>query len=155
MQPRRVVVIDTSVVCRLIGIDGEEESRSILEEMEERRKRGEQFMLPTTALIEAGNRIAQAPGRRREMAEKLVRVIEAAKVQTPPWVIPATRWDEQHLEALVAGDSTGQKLVDLLAAGSLGTGDVALLVERDEFKRRVAHIEVGIWTLDDELRAHG
>lgn len=43
----------------------------------------------------------------------------------------------------------------LLGDGRLGTGDVAILVERDQFKRKTAHASLKVWTLDRELLSHG
>ena len=43
----------------------------------------------------------------------------------------------------------------LLGDGRLGTGDVAILVERDQFKQSVAHTGVEVWTFDNELSAYG
>ena len=63
--------------------------------------------------------------------------------------------DQQFADELLAGDSTGSNLVTLLGDGRLGTGDVAILVERDQFKRSVAHAGVEVWTFDNELSAYG
>ena len=63
--------------------------------------------------------------------------------------------DQQFADELLAGNSTGSDLVTLLGDGRLGTGDVAILVERDQFKRKTAHASLEVWTLDSELSAHG
>ncbi|WP_283246904.1 hypothetical protein [Microbispora sp. H10836] len=36
----------------------------------------------------------------------------------------------------------------------LGLGDLCILTEREMYRRRVAGVEVGIWTLDGQLKAH-
>ena len=149
-----VVFIDTSVIVRLIGIDGEKLASEAADECERRRAAGQRFVLPVTALIEAGNRVAQQSSERRRFAERLRRVIEAASQPNPPWILHQAIFDQQFAQELLAGDSTGSDLTTLLTAGRLGTGDVAILVERDQFKRKMAHASTKVWTLDRELSAY-
>ncbi len=153
MPDQRVVLIDTSILNRLIGLDGEEEAREILQEFESRRSNGQLFAIPVTAIVESGNHVAQRGGRLH--AQALVAVIEQAKAADPPWIIRAVTWDEDFLTALVAGDSTGSTLTDLLADRRMGTGDVAILVERDDFRSSSAYTAFEVWSLDAELSAHG
>lgn len=150
-----VVFVDTSVIVRLIGIDGEQLASEVVAEFDSRRAAGQRFVLPVTALVEAGNRVAQQSSQRRRFAERLRTVIEAASQPHPPWILHEARLDQQFAQELLAGDSTGSDLTTLLAAGRLGTGDVAILVERDQFKRKMAHASLEVWTLDRELSAHG
>lgn len=155
MARSRITIIDTSIILKLIGLDGDPIARDTALEIEQRKESGEQIMLPTTALIEAGNRVAQAPGqRRRILAERLSSVISAAKERNAPWTIPETTWDDKSLDALVGGDSTGLTLVQLLESGRLGTGDIAVLVERDLQKSRIAHVDIDIWTDDGDLLSY-
>lgn len=153
MPDQRVVLIDTSILDQLIGLDGEDQAREALAEFETRRSDGQLFAIPVTAIIESGNHVAQKGGR--QQAQALVAVIEQAKAADPPWIIRSVTWDEDFLTALVAGDSTGSALTDLLADRRMGTGDVAVLVERDDFRSGSAYTEFEVWSLDAELRAHG
>lgn len=155
MSLPRVVFVDTSIIVRLIGLDGEQQASETATEFERRREAGERFVLPVTALVEAGNRVAQRPTDRRRFAERLQQVIEEASQPHPPWILHQATLDQQFAEELLAGDSTGSDLVTLLGDGRLGTGDVAILVERDQFKRKTAHASLEVWTLDSELSAHG
>ncbi len=155
MPDVKVVMIDTSVLLRIVGIDGEAELKEVLSEFEARRALGERFIIPVTAIVETGNRIATSSGDRRKHASQLVKIIEAARSNTPPWIIRAVDWNEEFLDALVAGDSTGSTLEDLIGSGRMGTGDVAVLVERDQFRAQTAYAAVEVWSLDAELRAHG
>lgn len=66
-----VVFVDTSVIVRLIGIDGEQLASEVAAEFERRREAGQRFVLPVTALVEAGNRVAQQSSERRRFAERL------------------------------------------------------------------------------------
>lgn len=150
-----VVFVDTSVIVRLIGIDGEQLASEVAAEFETRREAGQRFVLPVTALIEAGNRVVQQSSNRRLFAERLRKVIEEASQPNPPWILHQATLDQQFAQELLAGNSTGSDLTSLLADGRLGTGDVAILVERDQFKRAMAHASMKVWTLDLELSAYG
>ncbi len=156
MSPPAVVFVDTSIIVRLIGIDGKQAATEVAAEFDRRQEAGQRFVLPVTALIEAGNRVAQQqPSKRRRFAEQLQKVIEAASQPNPPWILHEATLDQQFAQELLAGDSTGSDLTTLLAAGRLGTGDVAILVERDQFKQKMSHASLEVWTLDRELSAHG
>ena len=114
---------------RLIGKDGDEAARQIAEELETRKADGQRFVIPATAIVETGNLVAQQRSGRRRLAERLRSVLEEARSDNPPWIIRAATLDEHFIQELLDGNSTGSDLVTLLGNGSLGTGDVALLVE--------------------------
>ncbi len=152
-----VVLVDTSIIVRLIGIDGDGEAKDAAQEFDRRRNEGQQLVLTVTALIEAGNRVAQQkrPNDRRRCAQQLKKLIEAANQPDPPWILREATLDQQFVEEMLAGNSTGSDLVTLLGDGRLGTGDLAILVERDQLQRKTAHTDVSVWTLDNELSAYG
>lgn len=152
---RQVLFVDTSVLLRLIGADGDDAAREIANEIEQRSARGEQIVIPVTAIIEAGNRIAQRASDRRRLAERLAKVLEAASSAQPPWVVRATTWNRQFVDELLDGNSTGADLITLIGDGRLGSGDIAIFVERDQFQRSTAYVDVRIWSLDDTLAAYG
>ena len=78
MTPPRVVFVDTSIILRLIGMDGDDRALDAAAEFDRRREQGQRLVLPVTALIEAGNRVAQQRVDRRRFAEQLRKLIEAA-----------------------------------------------------------------------------
>lgn len=41
-----------------------------------------------------------------------------------------------------------------MSNGLMGTGDVSILVERDQFLEETAYTNVKVWTLDANLSAH-
>lgn len=135
-------------------MDGRDRQQGVADEFAARQAAGQQFVIPVTAVIEPGNQIAQLSADRRTYAERLCNVVDESRGQNPPWIVRAVTWDESFLDALVGGDSTGSDLVTLLG-NKLGTGDVAILVERDQFVSETAYVRTEIWTLDAELRAHG
>ncbi len=153
-SPWSVVFVDTSVLLQLIGMDGDEAARQIAAEFEARKAGGQRFVIPATAIVETGNRIAQHSSDRRRLAERLQFVLQAASAADPPWIIRAATLDPQFIQELLDGNSTGSDLVTLLGDGRLGTGDVALLVERDQFLRETAYVSADVWTLDRELKAY-
>ena len=112
-------------------------------------------MIPVTSIVETGNRIAQQASDRRRFAERLKTILETANAPNPPWIVRDVKFDQQFVDELLAGNSTGSNLVDLIGDRRMGTGDVALLVERDQFKRQTAYVDVGVWSLDGELSTYG
>lgn len=145
--------MDTSVLMRLIGMDGDGAMGDIAAEFEGRAQDGQQFVVPVTAIVEIGNRIAQLPSDRRRFSERLAKILEAVRSGELPWLIHGVVWDDEFVDELLAGDATGSRLVDLVGDGRLGTGDVAILVERERFKRKTAFVDVDIWSLDQDLAA--
>jgi hypothetical protein len=154
-MPAIVTFIDTSVLCELLAVPGMcSQHDDIRTEFELRDEAGERFVIPITAVIETGNHIAQATGDRRAAAERFVRFLGAAGVSEAPFTVHELSWDDQFLTELCSGNATGQPLVDL-AGARMGAGDIAILVERDRFKRGSAYTDVRLWTLDEALGAHG
>jgi hypothetical protein len=147
--------VDTSVLCELLEVPGKsspQRAAALKEEADRRHRDGERFVIPITTVIETGNHIAQADGNRFEVAGRLVRLLELAVAGQSPWRVLQTRLGPEFLLALCAGDSTGQSL-QALAAARVGTGDVALLVERDQLLVGSAAASVKVWTLDAGLAA--
>lgn len=150
-----VTFVDTSVLCELLQVPGKSspaQGAELAEEMDVRQDEGERFVIPVTALIEVGNHIAQCSGDRRAVALRLVKLLEMAVVEGAPWTVLQTRFGSDFLAALRGGDSTGEPLEDLLAK-KIGTGDVAILVERDQFRSASSVTTTQVWTLDLGLSA--
>ncbi len=79
-----VVFVDTSIILRLIGMDGDGRAKDAAVEFDRRRSQGQRLVLPVTALIEAENRVAQRHADRRRLAEQLRKLIEAANRPDSP-----------------------------------------------------------------------
>lgn len=146
-------LMDTSVLCELLEVPGKSQKASVVQaEFQARVARGEQFLLPATTIIETGNHIVQVKtGDRRAAAERYVNFVRKAVASEPPWTVTEVTWDEDMLQRLCDGDSTGQNFVDLAGNGLLGGGDVAILVERDLLRQRAGHRAVQVWTLEAVL----
>ena len=150
-----VTFIDSSVLCELLEVPGKSQRHdAVRAELARREQAGEQFVIPIAAVIETGNHIAQAGSDRRRAAQRLVDLIDRVRTSDAPFVLDVIGWDDSFLMELCAGNSTGQTLVDLAGSGIMGAGDVAILVQRDRFRRRSAFADVRIWSLDEHLSAH-
>lgn len=148
--------IDTSVFAPLIKVPGfESEHAEIAAEFDRRLQSNELFVLPVTTIIETGNHIANSKGDRRAAATRLVKALSAARNQDPPWTVRDLPWDREFLDSFIAGDSTGSSLIDNFSSGTIGGGDLAILVERDRYQSAVSGAVVRVWTLDNHLMAHG
>ncbi|MDE0216379.1 MAG: hypothetical protein OXN79_07360 [bacterium] len=148
------MLVDTSVILRLIGKDGDDHARDAADEFDARRAQGQRLVVTVTALIEAGNHIARQKTGRRRLAVQLAKLIEGANRPDAPWILPETTLDGDFVDELLNGNSTGSDLVTLIGDGRLGTGDVAILVERDRYLQKTANASVEVWTLDDQLAAY-
>lgn len=150
-----MLFVDTSVLCNLVDVPGRNQQRDeVMAEFRRLITEGTRFVIPVTAVVETGNHISQAAGDRRAAAATLVRFLEQAAASESPWQLHAVTWDARFLAALRAGGGTGQSLIDLLGSAQMGTGDVAILCERDEFRSRTNFREVGIWTLERILTSY-
>jgi len=150
-----VTIVDTSVLCELLQVPGKSNparSADVRAEVDRRWHEGERFVIPITAVIETGNHIAQADGNRHDVAGRLVRLLQVAISEESHWRVLQTRLGGEFLTSLCAGDSTGQSL-ETLAAARVGAGDIAILVERDQFLATTAIRNVQVWTFDEGLNA--
>lgn len=150
------VFLDTSVLCELLRVPGKSQRPDeVIADVRRRFDAGETLLLPTAAIIETGNHIAQLPDGhdRRRCAERLVTVLRSTAQQSAPWVLNAARWDDQLILALCDGARDRPPLPEMAAQG-VGAGDVSILAEAAAYERRVAHVAVEIWTFDTSLRAY-
>lgn len=155
MPAMPVWLIDTSVFVEILNVPGKAQQHDLMaKEFVSRHERGHRFVLPVTTIIETGNHIVQCSSGRRDVAARFVAALRQAQSDSPPWVIRDVKWDRTLLDNLLAGDSTGSDLLNLLGDGRMGTGDVALLVERDEFRSASSYTDVRIWTLEATMGAY-
>jgi hypothetical protein len=84
---RRVVILDTSVLCCWLQVPGKQEAGPAHERwdyarveklLEAERGKGSLFVLPLASVIETGNHIAQAPGDRFTVAAYLAQHLRNA-----------------------------------------------------------------------------
>lgn len=80
--------------------------------------------------------------------------MELAAHDHPPWQLHAVTWDADFLRSLRAGARTGSSLVDHLGNATMGTGDLAILCERDAYRERTRFRSVEVWTLEATMQAY-
>lgn len=151
-----VVFVDTSVLVEILEVPGKSQhGPAIKSEFRDRLQAGESLLLPTATIIETGNHIAQLrDGRqRRTFAEQFSKLLRATAADNAPWVLNAARWDTALLTAICDG-ARGCPALPEMASQGVGTGDVSILAEAEAYARRVARVEVRIWTLDQGLLAY-
>jgi hypothetical protein len=152
---RIVWFIDTSVLCELLEVPGKaQQAAEVKTEAQRRLDAGARFVLPMTAVIETGNHICNARTGRRSAAERFVGLMEAVRSGTHGWALHEVSWDAEFLGRLMDGSPDWERFVDLAGSGRMGSGDLAILAERERFRRAGAFRDVRIWTLERELGAY-
>ena len=149
----KVTLIDTSILCELLQVPGKSEptrKAEMWDEVDVRSDEGERMVLPVTALIETGNHIVQCGGDRHVVAKRLVDFLQLVLQADSPFLVPELDFGRQFVAALAGGASTGLTLAQL-AAEKVGTGDVAILVQRDQLLAGGDFDAVEVWTLDQGL----
>lgn len=151
---RGVVFIDSSIMCNLVPVPGRDQDRTeVQSELRERLAKGQQFILPITAVIETGNFVAQlSNGRlRRETATRIADILRLICEGKAPWVLHDLAWNKLFLEAFLEGGGTQVDYIQH-AMAQVGAGDLCLLTERQHYVERTG-VPASIWTLDEALRA--
>jgi hypothetical protein len=128
---RKVLIIDTSVLCCWLKIPGMGEAGPandrwtydrISQLLAEERRSSSTFVLPIATLIETGNHIAQAPEHRFDRATELAKHLKEAADAVSPWAAfteQAPLWQTDNLMTLA-------DLWPELAAGGLSIGDATI-----------------------------
>ena len=154
-MPARVLILDTSVLCCLLGIPGKETCGTIEDRWDKARvekllakEKNSTLVLPLATIIETGNHIAQAPGDRFSVATQFATYLSATAEGSSPWAAfteQAVLWSSDRLSAL-ARDWPA------LAAASTSIGD-ATIKDVAEFYAG-ANFEVEIVTGDAGLKSY-
>lgn len=154
---KRVLILDTSVLCCWLQVPGKEEAgpagdrwnhRRIKELLDAERARKSTFVLPIATLIETGNHIAQASGDRFKCASELAEHLEAAADARSPWAAftdQSPLWQPEGLRTLAAAWPG-------LAAAGTSIGD-ATIKDVAEYYARAGYL-VEILTGDAGLKAY-
>lgn len=154
---KRVLVIDTSVLCCWLKVPGKDTAGPIRDRWNFRRidallkeavADNATLVLPLAVLIETGNHIAQCPGDRFVLACQLADLLTSAVNGLTPWVPFASQdqmWENAGLLRLAATWPP-------LAAGGIGSAD-ATIKDVAEFYAE-SGFRVEIITGDEGLRAY-
>lgn len=148
---REVEFVDTSVLLNLCIVPGKcQQKHEVQADLRSKLRRGITLILSATAVIETGNHIEQAATDRRRCAERLETILERVVAGAAPWTLHEFAWGGDFLQRLREG-RPGAPLVDLLGNGLIGTGDLAILVERDLYLTRAQVASATIWSYDATL----
>lgn len=157
MSARKVLILDTSVLCCWLRVPGKDTAGSGADRWTHERiqallakeeQQGSTFVLPLASLIETGNHIAQASNQRHACAQALAQCLrDTANAQTP-WAAFTEQSDLWRPDRL-------HKLADswpALAASGLSIGDATIKDVADYYAR--AGCQVEILTGDQGLKAY-
>lgn len=153
---RAVTFIDTSVLLEVLRVPGKSQRPDeVASELRERVETEETLVLPTAAIIETGNHIAQLAdgGIRRTLGDKLAQILHATVTGAAPWALNGASWDGDLLSAICQGARGCPALPEMLMQ-QVGVGDVSILAEAEAYERRVANVAVSVWTHDGGLSAY-
>lgn len=154
---KRVLILDTSVLCCWLQVPGKEEAGPTNDRwnhdrisalLEQERTQNSTFVLPIATLIETGNHIAQAPSHRFERASSLANYLREAADAKSPWAAftdQSPLWQAENLRTLA--DSWPQ-----LATGGTSIGD-ATIKDVAEYYAKAGYF-VEILTGDEGLKAY-
>lgn len=154
---RRVLILDTSVLCCWLKVPTKEEAgpvddkwtfERVDEEIERAKKSATTLVLPLATLIETGNHIAQAPHSRYEVAQRLAICLRDAALPTPLWAAfteQSDLWDSVNLIKLADEWPT-------LASARLSIGDATIKDVAQYYAK--AGFAVEILTADKGLKNH-
>lgn len=154
---KRVLILDTSVLCCWLQVPGKEETGPVNDRwdhdrinvlLEQERAKNSTFVLPIATLIETGNHIAQASKYRFERASSLAGYLREAADAQSPWAAftdQSQLWQAENLRALA---DTWPRL----ANGGTSIGD-ATIKDVAEYYAKAAYF-VEILTADAGLKAY-
>lgn len=154
---KRVLILDTSVLCCWLQVPGKEEAGPVNDRwnhdrinvlLEQERIKESTFVLPIATLIETGNHIAQAPSHRFQCASSLAGYLREAADAQSPWAAftdQSRLWQSDNLRALAA---TWPKL----ANGGTSIGDHTIKDVAEYYAKAGYFVE--ILTGDAGLKAY-
>lgn len=154
-MPRRVVVVDTSVLCNVLRIPGMGNASDFdadFKTLEGHVQAGVQLVLPLATIIETGNFVAQSTGDRHRYIEQFVKFLDATVSGRAPWVASGHATTSALVEQMLT--ATPSSLKDHLGA-RIGTGDASILAEVARLRHAFGGgTTVEVWTRDSQLGAY-
>jgi len=155
---KRVMILDTSVLCCWLQVPGKDEAgpledrwnfKRIDDLLKTEEAQGSTFVLPMATLIETGNHIAQANDNSRfERAQALAVYLRGTADEKSPWAAftdQSALWQPDKLRELA--DTWPP-----LAAASISIGDATIKDVAEHYARAGYHVE--ILTGDAGLKAY-
>lgn len=152
---KKVLVIDTSILCCLLAIPGKETcgagvdqwTKAKVETVLENEKDAV-WVLPLASIIETGNHIAQAAHSRFAIATKFATILTSAANATAPWTAFSEQSELWSPESIIQLGQTWPAL----ASGGTSIGDATIKSVAEYYAR--GGIPVEIMTGDAGLKAY-
>lgn len=146
---KAVAIVDTSIFCEFLNIPNMNSSREeVFNDFERLVRNDTSFLLPIAAVYETGNHIAQLSdgGNRRRFAQAFVTQVQKAMNGEAPWqILRVPTVEEIGIWLNEFPDS---------AMRTVGMGDLSIIKEWEEAKKRTPYLRVFIWSLDNDLRGY-
>jgi hypothetical protein len=154
---RKVLIIDTSILCVWLQVSGKttcgsgsnQWNRERVEKvLEAEIQAATTLVLPLATILETGNHIAQASSQRYETAQALAKLMAAAADEKTPWAAftdQSVLWEAEELKKLAT------EWPDL-AARKISIGDATIKTVAEHYARSGYQVE--IFTGDEGLKAY-
>jgi hypothetical protein len=145
-----VCIVDTSVLCELLGVPGKhdrERASEVSASFTARAAAGQAFILPFVVLVETGNHVAQASGDRYELAKRFRGLATKALTGQSPFTVtdaPTIKDVEGWLSTFPEDASRG-----------VGLADRSIIAVCEHQRALHAPRLVYIWSFDAHLAAYG
>ncbi len=146
---RAVAIVDTSIFCNVLDIphmNGDRER--VMEELKQFLENETNLLLPMAAVYETGNHIAHISNgeNRRRFSNRFVTQVKKAILGEAPWTI-------MKVPTLEEVNLWLSEFPDYAMRGA-GIGDLSIVKEWEEFKRKIPNRRVFIWSLDSDLQGY-
>lgn len=143
--------IDTCILCELLEIDGRstpEGTELCKAEFDERKNRGERFIIPSAVVVEVGNHIAHIKHdiNRKSCVLKFKQFLEKSVHDESPWKLYTEGVDKQWMTFLV------ENMERITGDIKIGAGDLTIWHQYQKFKETAVSTDsVGIWSKDSDI----
>ncbi|MDZ8237166.1 MAG: hypothetical protein RMZ69_08360 [Nostoc sp. ChiQUE01a] len=157
---RKVLIIDTSILCVYLGVPGKEtcgsendkwDKKRVEDRFQEEEKQGTKFILPIATIIETGNHIAQASSKRYEIAQAFADILVKVADGVIPWGVFETQvgelWNSEQLKQLASE-------WPILASRKFSIGDATIKTVAEYYAKTSSTFQVEIFTGDGGLKAY-
>lgn len=154
---RKVLIIDTSILCILLGVPGKTTCGSGSNQWNKERvdkllqneiQASTTLVLPLATILETGNHIAQAASQRYETAQALADIMAQAADERTPWAAftdQSVLWDADGLKKLATEWPS-------LAAQKISIGDATIKTVAEYYAKLGCQVE--ILTGDEGLKSY-
>jgi hypothetical protein len=141
-------IVDTSIFTNVLNVPGRNQDRhQVLQDLEQRIKNKDTFLLPYAAIVETGNHIAQLNGNLKfNLAKEFTVQVKLAIDGESPWK-PLNFPTQQSLVKWL------DDFPDFSGRG-ISFGDFSIVKEWEQQKELFKSYSVRIWSLDHGLQGY-